>query len=94
MTKIVLATSSPHRKEVFKLFGVDFISEASNINENVIDRPTAPQELVLYLARLKANKVSKKYDKEIIIGLDTVGFFQGNVLEKPRSREEAVRTCL
>ncbi len=89
MTKIILATSSPYRQEAFRFLDLDFVAQGSNADEYFDGRPDSPKELVLCLAKIKAEAVAKKYDTGIIIGFDSVGWFNRQVLEKPKSREEA-----
>lgn len=88
MTKIILATSSPYRKKAFEFLGIDFRAEESNIDESQLERNN-PEELVKELSRLKAEQVAKNHPDAIIIGMDSVGYFNGQILEKPKSREEA-----
>jgi len=89
MTQIILATTSPNRKKLFDKIGVPYISEASNVEEHFEGRPDTPRELVAHLARLKAEAVAKKHNSGIIIGFDSVMYFQGEILEKPKSQEES-----
>lgn len=86
--KIILATSSPYRQEAFRFLGIDFIAESSEIDEYSGNRPQSPKRLVLYLAKLKTEAVAKKHNSGIIIGFDSVGLFQNQILEKPKSRKE------
>jgi septum formation protein len=86
---IILATSSPYRREAFGFLGVGFECEGSEIDENFPGRPERPEELVRILSRLKAESVAKKHKEGIVIGFDSVGYFNNSVLEKPKSREEA-----
>ncbi len=89
MERIILATSSPYRIEAFRSLGIDFISEGSNVNEKSNGRPQNPRDLVLYLARLKAEDVVKKFKFGIFIGFDSVAYFQRQILEKPETKQEA-----
>lgn len=89
MSKIILATSSPYRIEAFRTLGLEFEAVKSEIEENFFGRSDKPQELAAELAKRKAEAVSKKYKKEIVIGFDSVGWFFGKILEKPKSREAA-----
>jgi septum formation protein len=91
MDKIILATSSPYRKEAFSFLGLDFIAQGSDVNEYSNTRPDLPEELVLYLSKLKAQAVAKNYNSGIIIGFDSVGWHKGKILEKPKSKEEAFK---
>lgn len=85
--KIILATTSPYRIEAFKFLEIDFIAEGSKIDESQVER-NDPEELVKKLSKLKAEAVAKNYKDAIVIGMDSVGYFDNKILEKPKSREE------
>jgi septum formation protein len=87
--KIILATSSPYRIKAFKMLGITFEAEASNAEEKFAGRPNEPEALVKELARKKAEAVAKRQGEGIVIGFDSIGFFEGKILEKPCSRQEA-----
>jgi len=87
--KIILATGSQYRKEAFEMLGIDFITEVSDVEEYFEGRKSSPDELVIELARLKMEAVARKHKDGIIIGFDSVGYFQNQILEKPKSRDEA-----
>ena len=89
-SKIILATKSPHRQAAFKMLDIEFLAEGSSVEEKFDGRPDDPEELVKYLAKLKAEAVAKNHTDGIIIGFDSIGWFNGQVLEKPISRQEAV----
>lgn len=88
MNKIILATTSPYRRETFGYLGIDFEVEGSNVDESQLERKN-PEELVKNLSKLKAEAVAKNHSDAIVIGLDSVTYFNGRILEKPKSREEA-----
>lgn len=87
--KIILATTSPHRIQSFAALGIEFTSEASNVDEYHENRPKDAKELVQYLAALKGEAVAENHAAGIIIGFDSVGCLGSEILEKPLSREEA-----
>lgn len=87
MPKIILATTSPYRIEAFKFLEIDFIAEGSKVDESEADRNN-PEDLVKELSKLKTESVAKNHSDAIVIGMDSVGFFNGGILEKPKSREE------
>jgi len=89
MVKIILATASPYRQEAFKFLGLDFIAEASKVDEYTDSRPKDPDDLVKYLAKLKAGAVAKNHSEGIVVGFDSIGYFEDSILEKPKSREES-----
>ncbi len=80
--KLVLASSSPRRKELLKYISNDFIVSVSQVNE-IYDKNLLPHEIVLTLSKQKAEAVSKDYPNHIVIGSDTVVSIKGKVLEKP-----------
>ncbi len=85
---IILATKSPYRKLAIEKMGMDCICDGSNVNENIAIRPNDPIELVKFLARIKAENVAQRHDKDIIISFDSIGYFNGQILEKVKSRQE------
>ncbi len=87
--KIILATTSPYRQEAFKSLNLDFEAEGSNVEEYFDGRPENPEDLVKELSRLKAEAVKGKHDEGVVIGFDSVGCFNEEILEKPKSRQEA-----
>ncbi len=87
--KIILATSSVHRQKVFRDAGFEFEARSSDIDERFEGRPSNPAELVRKLSELKAKKVAEDYSAGVIIGFDSVGYFNGNIFEKPISEEDA-----
>jgi len=88
MPKIILATISPYRREIFACLGIDFEAVGSNVDESQTERKN-PEALVKTLSRLKAEAVAKNYQEAIVIGMDSVAYFKGRILEKPKSKEEA-----
>jgi len=88
MNRIILATTSPYRQKAFEFLGVNFISEGSKVDESQVARNN-PDKLVSELSKLKAEAVAKNHKEGIVIGMDSVGCFNGKILEKPKSREEA-----
>ena len=87
MLKVILATTSPYRKEIFGFLGIPFEGIGSNVDESKLER-NDPEELVRELSKLKAEAVAKDRSDSIVIGLDSVGYFNNRIFEKPKSKEE------
>ena len=87
MGKIILATTSPYRREIFGYLGIPFEAEGSKVDESQLERNN-PEELVKNLSKLKAEAVAKNHSDAIVIGMDSVTYFKGKILEKPKSKEE------
>ena len=88
MRKIILASTSPRRKELLEKVGLIFDIVPSNYEEDM-SLPLPPDELVKFLSKEKAESVAQKYDDALIIGGDTIVFLDGHVLGKPYTREKA-----
>lgn len=88
MKKIILASSSPRRKELLELIGIPFIVDPSQAEE-IIDELLTPKEVVESLALLKAKDVAKRYPEGIIIGADTIVVLDNEILGKPVSHADA-----
>ena len=95
MYKIILGSESPRRKEIMERMGIDFKTMPSHVKENIDQKNKKPSELVEALASLKARDVASRLDNEedemIIIGADTMVFYQGEVLGKPVDRHDAIK---
>lgn len=89
MPKIILATTSPHRIKAFNELQIPYESIGSEVNEYFLGRPENPRRLVQLLAKMKAQSVLPNNRSDIILGMDSVAYFQGQILEKPKTREEA-----
>jgi septum formation protein len=89
--KIILATTSRYRIEAFRFLGIPFIARGRDVDEYDSNRPDTPEALVQYLSKRKAEAVASRYNGEeaIVLGFDSVACFDGQILEMPRSREEA-----
>ncbi len=88
MKKIILASSSPRRRELIQLLDYPFEIHTREVEE-IINPQLSPEENVKYLARLKAEAVAKEYSAEWIIGADTMVCLQSHILGKPKNEEEA-----
>lgn len=84
MRKIILASTSPRRKELLAKTGLVFDAVASDYEEDMtLQLP--PDELVKFLSKGKAESVAQKYGDAIIIGGDTFIAFNGHMLGKPHT---------
>ena len=90
--KIILASHSPRRQELFKGLGLDFEVLVTGVDESYSDK-LSDEGIAIYLAELKANSIDiNKYpDKTLIITSDTIVCFDEHVLNKPKDKEDAER---
>lgn len=93
--KVILASGSPRRKELFERIGLEFSIVKSDAEE-VITK-TVPEEVVMELAMQKAAAVKEQLSKTVfswngtlIIGADTIVVSEGKILGKPRNERDAL----
>jgi septum formation protein len=94
--RLVLASASPARWRLLDAAGIDADVMVSGVDEDAVTA-TAPQELCLLLARLKAEAVADRLRgpdaaaaRTLVLGCDSVLAFNGAVLGKPADRSQAV----
>ena len=88
MSKIILASASPRRRELMELAGYDFEVICADIVE-VVPENAQPQDVVMSLALQKAQAVAAEYENAVVVGSDTVVALDGKILGKPHSEQEA-----
>lgn len=88
---LVLASASPARRRILQTIGIEPIIEVSNFDEDRIQLPD-PQELVQALALAKAQTVSDRlaYDHCIVLGCDSILWFDGQAQGKPPNAATAI----
>jgi len=89
--KIILASTSPKRKELLSKTGLKFGVVSSDYEEDMT-LPLPPDKLAKYLSRGKAEAVAKKYEDAIIISADTFVSFKGKIIGKPHTKKKAFET--
>jgi septum formation protein len=100
MSRIVLASASPRRKELLEQIGIEFEICPAKGEEKVTK--TAPDEVVTELSKQKAEEVAAGillYNEThpelvtpqdiLVIGADTVVSHGGKILGKPKDEEDA-----
>jgi len=97
--RIILASKSGVRKEILKKNKIDCDIEPSNVDEDevkaaMLNENATPTLISKNLAELKANKVSNKNPDRIVLGADSVIDFQGELISKPKSRQEALEILI
>lgn len=85
---IVLASSSPRRRELLDLIGVVHSVEPADIDESVRDSES-PAEYVERLAREKATVVARRHPWALVIAADTTVVIGDQLLGKPGTEREA-----
>lgn len=88
--KIVLASSSPFRRELLSRLGIEFEVAAPQVTEDALPGESAPMTAVR-LAEAKARAVVERFPHALIIGSDQVAELKGERIGKPGDHETAVK---
>jgi septum formation protein len=86
--KIILASTSPRRREILALLGLPFEVIAPSFDECALPERAVEDE-VLDFAVGKAESVAKSIPKSIVIGSDTMILIDGKKIGKPEGVEGA-----
>ena len=86
---LVLASSSPRRREILERAGIPFTVRAAAVDESALPGELA-RDYVTRIARRKAAAVAAG-DDEIILGADTTVVVDGQILAKPLDSADAAR---
>lgn len=91
--ELVLASTSPYRRELLARFGRPFATVRPEVDES--PRPGEPPlALALRLAEAKAATVARLHPEARVIGSDQVADLDGTPLGKPGGREAAIAQLL
>ncbi|MDV2887639.1 Maf family protein, partial [Alkalihalophilus pseudofirmus] len=82
MQNLILASSSPRRKELLENLHLSFAISSSDVDES-FDPLLSPEEVVMELAERKAKKVFTQNGDAFVIGSDTVVVANNQILGKP-----------
>lgn len=85
---LVLASSSPWRRELLARLGLPFECASPDIDE-IPQRDEAAPALVERLARRKAQALAHQFPEHLIIGSDQVATLDGAILGKPGTHDRA-----
>ncbi|KAG7158900.1 probable bifunctional dTTP/UTP pyrophosphatase/methyltransferase protein [Homarus americanus] len=94
--KIILASSSPRRKEILEKIGLNLTIVPSTFEENLDPSNFShPSDFVIATARGKTEEVAKRLSSsnsppDLVIGADTCISLGGQVYGKPKDREDAL----
>jgi septum formation protein len=86
--KLILASTSPRRREIFALLGLPFEVIAPEFVETISNHRPIEDE-VLDFALKKADSVAKHHPDSIVIGSDTLILVDGTKVGKPNGTAEA-----
>ena len=91
---VVLASGSAIRRQILSDAGIDFDVETRTIDEDALKGAlladhVPPRDIADALAEAKALAVSRRRDADFVIGADQILVLDGQMYDKPKSRDEA-----
>ena len=95
VNEIILASKSGVRKKILEENNIQCKIEPSNVDEDSVKESLLKEKatstiISKNLAELKANKISQKFIKEMVLGADSVIDLEGEIISKPNDRTEAL----
>ena len=88
--KLVLASTSPFRKQLLQRLGIDFDSDKPDIDESPLQDEDII-DMVVRLAEAKARAIAERHPDSLIIGSDQSAVLDGEKLSKPGNYDNAFR---
>lgn len=88
MLPLILASSSPYRRELLQRLRLPFECASPDIDETPLPDESA-EDLVRRLAESKARALAQRYPAHLIIGSDQAAVNGGRILGKPHNLERA-----
>ena len=86
--KLVLASSSPYRRELLDKLMVPYNCHSPDIDEARL-ADESPKQLVLRLALAKAKTVANDYPHALVIGSDQIALLADEIMTKPHNHMQA-----
>ena len=95
MFKLILASKSKVRKEILDKNNIFVQVQPSSVDEDqikqsLLNENASPEIISKNLAELKASRISQKNFNVLVLGADSVIDLEGELISKPRNREEAL----
>jgi len=92
---IILASGSEIRAKMLRQGGLDFEIETPRVDEQMIKEAliadgAPPRDIADALAEAKSRKIAQKRPDAFVIGCDQVLDFQGTLLSKPKTPQDAI----
>ena len=95
MKSIILASKSKVRKKILDENEIECkvfppIIDEESVKKSLLQTNANPEIISKNLAELKANKISLKFNNEIVLGADSVIDINKELVSKPKNREDAL----
>ncbi len=89
MKPIILGSSSPFRKALLDKLQLEFSTDSPDIDETPM-KDEQPKDMVLRLAKAKAEAIAERHPQSIIIASDQCATLDGKIIGKPGDHASAV----
>lgn len=89
--RYILASASPRRKELFSLIIPEFEVIPAE-REEKFNMSLFPEQVACSVAEGKCDEVFAANPDAVVVGCDTIVVFEGEILGKPKDRDEATAT--
>lgn len=89
-SQLVLASTSPFRRELLSKLGLSFEIADPKVDESPLTNET-PEKTALRLSEAKARAVAQRYPEALVIGSDQVAYLGHQIFGKPGTHENALR---
>ena len=91
MRELILASTSPYRRELLGRLGLEFSTHAPKVDEDSYkNRGLDPRTLAETLAQAKARAVANDFPHACIIGSDQLAVIDHTILGKPGTVDQAI----
>jgi septum formation protein len=91
MTRLILGSQSPRRKEILGHYSIPFEQATSNFDEEAVLFTGDPKEYVLTLSKGKGDTLADQFPGAAILTADTVVYQNKKIYNKPTDRNDAIR---
>lgn len=89
MEPIILASQSPRRRELISLYGIPFVVDPSQADEDHVQGTGAAR--VQQLAQIKCAEVVQRHPDRVVLAADTLVCVGDEILGKPKDDVDAAR---
>ena len=90
--KVILASQSPRRQNLFKELGIPFEIIVKQGIEEIYPDSLKEEEIALFLAELKSTAYKSEINEgNLVITADTIVLLEGKVIGKPKNEQDAIR---
>lgn len=90
---LILASSSPFRRQLLGRLGIDFATASPDIDESPLSGEAA-EAMALRLAEAKARRIAIAHPEALIIGSDQIAVLDGRIVGKPGGQAAAIEQLL